>query len=163
VRVTGASDRGRGLFGVGDTPARLRQAALPFAISIAVVASGMAYSMLWGPLVHNLPLWSTPADFWATYRAAHFIGWGDFGGIYASNANFVTFPGILVVLAPVAVFTGSLGLLEGFPLSVPHPTAWIVCGPVEMAFGSLALFETGDPSRVRGRRVVEHRRPVGPP
>lgn len=145
---------------VEDTPHRgcFRSNALPGGVSLVVIATGMAYSILWAPLVHHNAVWSTPADFWATYRAAHFVGWGDLGGIYASNANFVTFPGILVVLAPVAMFTGSLGLTESFPLTVPHPSAWIVCGPVEMTLGSLALF--GVDSLARRLGIASTRRAV---
>jgi hypothetical protein len=104
------------------------------------VVLGMAYTLLWGPIVRHTSVWITPSDFWATYRAAHYAGWGDFGGIYASHAGLVTFPGIVVVLAPCAMFTGALGLLESYPLVVPHPTAWLICGPLEIALGSIALF-----------------------
>ena len=60
--------------------------------------------------------------------------------MYAAHAGIVTFPGILVVLAPVAMLTGAFGWSEGYPLALSHPTAWPVSGPVEMLLGSIALF-----------------------
>jgi hypothetical protein len=38
------------------------------------------------------------------------------------------------------MLTGALGLSESYPFVLPHPTAWLVCGPIEMLIGSLALF-----------------------
>ena len=94
-----------------------------FAIGVSgfVVVLGMAYTLFWGPVVRHTSVWVTPGDFWATYRAAHYVGWGDLGGVYAAHAALVTFPGILVLFAPVAMLTGAFGLSESYPLVLPHP------------------------------------------
>jgi hypothetical protein len=68
------------------------------------------------------------------------VGWGDLGGVYGAGAGLVTFPGILLALAPVAMVTGALGLTESFPKFLPHPQAWLVLGPYEMLLGSVVLF-----------------------
>jgi hypothetical protein len=119
---------------------RFKRRRIPAAVAVVGLVLGMAYTLFWGPVVRHTSVWITPPDFWATYRAAHYVGWGDLGGVYAAHAGLVTFPGILVLLAPVAMLTGALGLLESYPIIIPHPTAWIVCGPVEMIVGSVALF-----------------------
>jgi hypothetical protein len=103
-----------------------------------VLVTGMAFSLLWWPLQGRTG-WFVPGDIWATYRGAHFVGWGDLGGVYASNTGLVTFPGITVLLAPVAMLTGSLGLSESFPFPLPHPTAWLFLGPVELLLGASLL------------------------
>lgn len=103
-----------------------------------VLITGMAFSFFWWPL-HGHAGWDAPGDIWATYRGAHFVGWGDLGGVYASGTALVTFPGITVVLAPVAMLTGALGLSESYPYMLPHPTAWLVLGPVELLLGSSLL------------------------
>jgi hypothetical protein len=81
-----------------------------------------------------------PWDIWGTYRSAHFIGWGDLGNVYGDDTGLVTFPGILVLLAPVAMLTGALGMTESFPFNVPHPSAWLVLGPYEILISCAALF-----------------------
>jgi hypothetical protein len=127
-----------------------RELPLPLSVSVLVVVSGMAFSLLWAPVVHHTSSWTTPFDLWATYRDAHFVGWGDIGAIYSSGAALVTFPGIVVMLAPLAMFTGALGLTESYPLIVPHPTAWLCLGPLEMIVGCTALFGVDALSRGLG-------------
>jgi hypothetical protein len=123
-----------------DSTSRLRRRAWPLAMTVAFVVTGMAYSLFWAPVVRHHPYWVTPGDLWATYRAAHWVGWGDLGGIYGSGAGLVTYPGILVVLAPLAMFTGAFGLTEAFPRFVPHPTAWLALGPASLLLCSIPLF-----------------------
>jgi hypothetical protein len=119
---------------------RALRRSIPITVAATGVVLGLAYSFLWAPVVRHTSVWITPSDFWATYRAAHYVGWGDLGGVYAAHAGVVTFPGILVLLAPVAMLTGALGLTESYPLVLSHPTAWVVCGPIEMIIGCIALF-----------------------
>src|SRR5580658_8866105 len=123
-----------------DSTSRLRRRAWPLAVTIAFVVTGMAYSLFWAPVVRHHPYWVTPGDLWATYRAAHWVGWGDLGGIYGAGTALVTFPGILLVLAPVAMLTGALGMSESFPKFLAHPTSWLVLGPYEMLLSAIALF-----------------------
>src|ERR1700689_4768484 len=107
-----------------DSTSRLRRRAWPLAVTVAFVVTGMAYSLFWAPVVQHHPYWLTPGDLWATYRGAHYIGWGYLGGVYGAGTSLVTLPGILVVLAPLAMLTGAFGLTESFPRFVLHPTAW---------------------------------------
>jgi hypothetical protein len=116
----------------------------------------MAYSLAWEHVAHHAGGWSTPADLWATFRAAHLVGWGGEGLLYGSGTGLVTFPGIAVLLAPVAMLSGVLHLSESFPLALAHPTAWLLVGPVEMGLGAVLLFpldglagRIGVPSRRR--------------
>jgi len=108
---------------------------------VAFVVIGLLYSFFWSPVLHHVGLWAQPGDLWGTYQAAHFVGWGDIGDIYsATHAGFITFPGIAVLLAPVAMLTGALGLSESFPWIIPHATAWPVLAPVALAITVLPLF-----------------------
>jgi hypothetical protein len=105
-----------------------------------VLATGMAYSLAWGPLVRHVHGWMFSADIFGAYRSAHYIAWGDFGSVYAAGTGIVTFPGILLLFAPLAALTGHLGLTESFPYYVPHSTAWLLLGPYEIVLGCIALF-----------------------
>ncbi|MHB1583628.1 MAG: hypothetical protein ACYCU7_11490 [Acidimicrobiales bacterium] len=130
VRLTGAFSE------LGAWAARRRSALLAL---LAVVVTGFAYSIWWLPLVRHANAWLTPGDLWGTYRAAHTVGWGALGDVYSSGTGLVAFPGIAVLLAPVAMLTGALGLSESFPYQLSHPTAWLILGPVELLLGAAVL------------------------
>ena len=101
-----------------------------------------AYCLWWAPVVRHARYgyWVYPGDIWGTFRSAQFIGWGDLGGIYSASTALVTFPGILLLFAPVAMLCGALGLTESFPMVLPYPTAWMVLGPYEICISCSAIF-----------------------
>ncbi len=119
---------------------RARQRKWPILVTVAVLVTGMAFCLAWGPVVRHRDTWVIPGDIWGAYRSAHFIGWGSLGSVYAAGTGVVTFPGILLLFAPVAMLTGGLGMTENFPYYVPHPTSWLVLGPYEILIGCAALF-----------------------
>lgn len=109
----------------------------------AVAVSGMAYTLLWAPILLHVNVWIVPGDIWGTFRDAHMIGWGGEGALYQSDVQtmtgFISFPGMPALLAPVAMVSGALNLTESLPLTLPHPTAWLLLGPVEMIVGASVL------------------------
>ncbi|HTZ08949.1 MAG TPA: hypothetical protein VMB72_07745, partial [Acidimicrobiales bacterium] len=127
-------------FGLRHLAHHLRRRGWPLVVTTVVVASGMAYSLLWGIVVRHHDYWVYPGDIWGAYRSAHYIGWGALGSVYAAGTGLVTFPGILVLFTPCAILTGHLGMTESFPYYVPHPTSWLVLGPYEMLLGCSVLF-----------------------
>jgi hypothetical protein len=136
----------------------LRRRAWPLSVAATFVVTGMAYSLWWAPVVRHHSYWLNPGDLWSTYRAAHYVGWGDLGGVYGAGTALVTFPGILLVLAPVAMVTGAIGMSESFPKFLIHPSAWLVLGPYELILGTVALFACDALAErlgvSRGRRAV---------
>jgi hypothetical protein len=120
--------------------ARVSQRRWPLVISVVSIITGMAYTLFWAPVVRHHPYWLTPPDLWCTFRSAHFIGWGDLGGVYSAGTELVTFPGLLLLLAPVAMLSGALHLTESFPRFLTHPTAWLLLGPFAILLSSVALF-----------------------
>ncbi|MDH2904174.1 MAG: hypothetical protein PXZ08_09540 [Actinomycetota bacterium] len=106
---------------------------------LVVVVTGMAFSLLWNRVFYHSSNWITPGDLWSTYRAAQYVTWGGLGQIYNNPAAFQTFPGIAVILSPVAKLAGALNLSEGFPVAVAQPTAWLLLGPVQLALGATLL------------------------
>jgi hypothetical protein len=115
----------------------------PLVVTLLVVTSGMAFSFLWLRLTQTglyHGFWLTPGDLWSSYRTAHWVGWGAYASLYSATGGYLTFPGLAILLSPLAVFTRALGLSECFPLMIPHPTAWLLLGPVEMLLGCTSLF-----------------------
>jgi hypothetical protein len=100
----------------------------------------MAYSLFWNPLVHHSSSWNTPSDIWDTFRAAQYVTWGGESQIYNNPAAFQSFPGIAVLLAPVAKVADVWHLSASFPITLARPTAWLILGPVELALGAILLF-----------------------
>ncbi len=127
--------------GRAEISAWIRSRRWPLVASALVVVSALVYSVAWGPLVQHLSYWIVPADLWGTFRSAHYVAWGDIGDVYAVQTGLVTFPGISVLLAPVAWLSSHFALTEAIPpFPVPHPQAWLLLGPVELLAGSVVLF-----------------------
>jgi hypothetical protein len=119
-----------------------RRRGWPLLFALITVATGMAFSFVWAPVVRHHTGWVVPGDIWGTFRSAHYVAWGDIGDVYAQGTGLVTLPGISVLLAPVAFVTYHLGLSEPYPIAIPHPTAWLFLGPAMLLLGTLALFAT---------------------
>jgi hypothetical protein len=134
----------------------LKVRTVPLAVGTAFVAVGLAYSFFWAPLVQHHQNWITPPDLWETYRAAHYIGWGDVGDIYNSGSGLVTFPGIALVLAPVAELTWLLKMVDSTSTFLARPTSWLILGPVVMVIGATFLLPVDTLARSIGLRA--HRR-----
>lgn len=113
------------------------------ALTTLVVASGMAYTLWWPPVVrHHGYYWIVPGDVWGTIRAAHWIAWGSPAYVYSSNAGLVTLPGFNALLAPFVALASHLNLSEvapGLPGPV-KPSAWLLIGPIDLACAALPLF-----------------------
>jgi hypothetical protein len=126
----------RGSWMVGHL--KRRRWALAVMLTFATVS--LAYSLWWNPVVHHSDAWVIPGDIWSTFRAAHWVGWGNIGGMYGSDTQLVTFPGIAVLLAPVAMVSGALGLGESHaPIFNSQPTSWLLLGPAILLLASTCL------------------------
>lgn len=114
---------------------------IPLAWSAVLIAAGLAYLFEWGPLVLHRAEWSTGGDLWGIFRAAHYVGWGFLGGVYDPSTGVNTLPGMSVLLAPLAMLTGALGLSESAPgIFLLHPTAALLIQPVELLLTCTVLF-----------------------
>jgi hypothetical protein len=112
----------------------------PVAGTVALLLGGMAYSLFWYPVVNHVSYWVTPSDLWGTFRDAHYVIWNGEGQVYNASTNFVTFPGIAVLLAPLAWLQEGLKLSVSWPVYLSKPTGWFVLGPVNLLCGAVLLF-----------------------
>ncbi len=118
----------------------LKRRRWPLAVMVAFIMVSMVYSLWWSPVVHHSHDWVVPGDIWSTFRAAHWVGWGNIGGVYGVDTQLVTFPGIAVLLAPVAMISGALGMGESHaPIFNSQPTSWLLLGPAILLLGSTCL------------------------
>jgi hypothetical protein len=112
----------------------------PLIAMVAILITGMAYSFWWPQIWYHVDVWATPGDLWSTFRDAHWIGWGSEGAIYGTKTGLVTFPGIAVLLTPLAMLQNPLHLTASYPVFLPKPTEWYLLGPVELLLGGFVLF-----------------------
>jgi hypothetical protein len=126
--------------GTGAEQGWFRRHLWPIVGLLSILATGMAFSFWWVQLIHHAPVWQTPDDLWSTFRDAHYVVWSGEGQVYSAHTNFVTFPGIAVLLAPVAEIQRVFNLSESYPVYLARPSAWYVLGPVDMICGGVMLF-----------------------
>ena len=112
----------------------------PLIATAATLVVGMAFTFWWAPLYYHVNIWLTPGDIWSTFRDAHYVGWGSEQTIYAAGTSLVTFPGIAVLLTPIAMLQNPLHLSSSVPYYLYKPTEWFVLGPVDMLLGGFFLF-----------------------
>ncbi|HEX3839337.1 MAG TPA: hypothetical protein VHU85_00950 [Acidimicrobiales bacterium] len=116
-----------------------------------MVTVGLAYLFGWGPVVDHQAQWTTGGDLWGIFRAAHYVGWGFVGGIYGPSTGVNTFPGMSVLLAPVALVSGALGFSESSPtVLLFHPAAALLLQPIELLLACTVLFAANSVAVVIG-------------
>ncbi|HXQ43315.1 MAG TPA: hypothetical protein VN816_01660 [Acidimicrobiales bacterium] len=92
----------------GAALARLRRRTWPVVVTVAFVCLATAYVFRWGSVVQGQPSsWLAPDDLWTSFAAAVDFIHGHPGAIY-STPGFLAFPGVLILLAPLAALGGSL-------------------------------------------------------
>jgi hypothetical protein len=113
----------------------------PLLATVGLMAIGMASTIWWGPHLVGQPDWSLPHDLWGTMVAAQRPMHLDLSGLYAPPTDLVTLPGAAVILIPVVAIIDAAGLsLQPPGLPNPHPGAWLLAGPYEIALSAVALF-----------------------
>ena len=109
-------------------------------MAVVMISSGMAYMLLWNPLVHHVQLWATGGDLWGMYRGAQYVSWGSIGDIYTPSDGILTFPGMPILLTPCAILAAKFHLSATFGIVLARPSAALVLQPVELALSSTAVF-----------------------
>src|SRR5580658_5292696 len=113
----------------------------PLLAGAGLVLYGMASTLWFGPHLVGKTAWSLPDDLWGTLVAAKRALGLDWSGLYTQPTGLVTLPGGALILLPVVALLGALDI----PLTVqgphnPHPTAWLLAGPYEIAISTVVLF-----------------------
>ncbi|HEY4929055.1 MAG TPA: hypothetical protein VIH95_07875 [Acidimicrobiales bacterium] len=124
-----------------------------------MLVTGMLFEFFWIPVVYHHQQWFAQVDMWGMLRAAHFVGWGYLGGVYTTGNGVLAFPGMPILLAPVAMLSGRLGLSESIsPVMLAHPTAVFLLLPTELILAGTVLFAADalaeELGSSRGRRTV---------
>jgi hypothetical protein len=113
----------------------------PIAVVAVMLGVGAAFMFGWIPLVYHRPGWDTGGDLWGIFRGAHYVAWGDLGGVYTPGTGMVTLPGIAILLAPVAMIGSKFHLLESYaPIFFVHPTVALILQPVELLLAGTVVF-----------------------
>jgi hypothetical protein len=115
---------------VSPSIARLDRRIWALAISVVYVVIGMAYEFRWGPIVRHVPSsWIAPGDLLSDYGTAIQFAQGHFSNVYAPGRGFLSYPGLLVALYPLAainnIFHGLWVNIKVNNVLVPHPEVLI--------------------------------------
>ena len=82
---------------------RLQRRIWAIVISVVYVSLGMAYEFRWGPIVRHVPSsWIGPGDLLSDYGTAIQFATGHFSAVYQPGRGFLSYPGLLLALAPLA-------------------------------------------------------------
>ena len=134
---------------------------VPAWIALAVLlVVGLNYSLWWPGWAHNNPAaWAAPADLWGTYLASANLVHGHFDQIYIARTGLETFPGVLVLMAPMTALGSAMHLELGPNLAAfSKPTGWVLAGPYMLVLSSVVLFAADALAErlavPRGRRVA---------
>ena len=111
-------------------------------IAVGMIATtwGTHLVGIWEARLTGKPAVALPADLWATLASARRLAHLDLRGLYTSHTGLVAFPGTALILVPVVAVIGAAGLGLAAPgPQNPHPGAWLLAGPYEMALSGVAL------------------------
>lgn len=113
-----------------------RRRAAPLSATVATLVVGMDYVILWTGLPRGpFGIWLAPSDLWGTYLASVSLVHGHLTSVYAA------FPGMVVLMAPVAALGTALHLEVGPEFAAfAAPTGWLLVGPFELLVASTPLF-----------------------
>ena len=133
---------------------RLRARSCGLVAGAAFVLGGLYYFFSFCSAVHHAPLWTTPGDMWLTFATANAVVHGHLSSIYVHRAYhigsfrfvdaFVSFPGIVFLLTPIAALSSALHLSAdtvpyGIVNPLAHPQTWIVLGPYILILSTIPL------------------------
>lgn len=115
--------------------------AWPSAVIIGVVfaAIAMLVTLTWFPVLHGVPGWNVPGDIWMATDSGRQVWNGALGYVYDIRWASYALPLGYIVIAPAVGLADHLNLVEGAPMSIPHPTAWLVIGPYVLLLGIVLL------------------------
>jgi hypothetical protein len=120
---------------------RLVERRTPLVLTGMVFIVGLLFMFAWNPIVVHNDSWNVGTDLWGIFRGAHFVTWGYLGGVYEPANGVNSFPGMSVILAPVAALSSRLHLSESYsPFILLHPTAALILQPTELLLGSSVIF-----------------------
>jgi hypothetical protein len=83
--------------------------------------------------------WLFLGDGKSIIKSAQYVADGGLGSVYSVSLEYLPLPGFLLVLAPFAALGDHLGLVNGYPFPLPHPSMLLVMAPVFAACGSTAV------------------------
>lgn len=133
---------------------RVERRTWPIVVSAVYVILGLGFCFRWGPVVRNVPsLWIRPADLGVTYNAATAFAHGHFAAIYTPGAGFLSYPAILVVLAPLGAINFGGSFIE---IAVNHH---LLAHPVSLTATSTSISSmliAGSPTTSNGGEYVLH-------
>lgn len=116
------------------------QRAFPLLAAALLICYGLASTTWPAARLEGVTVWPLPNDLWGTLVSANRLLHGDLAGLYTQPTGLVSFPGAAVLLMPVVALIDAAGLSLAVPgTHNPHPAAWLLAGPYQMAVSAVTL------------------------
>ena len=95
-----------------------------------VVAAAMSAMVVWYlPVLYGVPQWWVGGDIWGAVDCARRISDGAVAYMYQTPYPVYAMPLGFVLLAPAVAIGDHLGLVDGAPFPLAHPSMWLAVGP----------------------------------
>lgn len=98
----------------------------------------MLFSLWFVPDVLGYYGWFVSNDIWQSVDGARYVWHGALGYAYEGTRSYAL-PLSFILMAPAAGIIDHYGLVEGSPISLPTPSAWLVAAPYSLLFGVFFL------------------------
>lgn len=121
--------------GAGDGRYQWRYAAV---VALLTVGACMLATFVL-PGMFGLHQWLELGDARWTIQSAQYASNGGLGYVYSANVQFLPLPGFLIVLVPFVALGDHLGLVNGYPIQLDHPSMLLVAAPVFFVCGATAI------------------------
>jgi hypothetical protein len=127
--------------GIGSPAGRLGRRLWPALATACLIVIAMTSAIWFGPGMTHSTAWALPDDLWGTLTAAQRLAHLNLGGLYTQPTGLVSLPGTVVIMLPVVAVIDAAGISLQVPgAQYPHPTAWLLAGPYEIALSAVVLF-----------------------
>jgi hypothetical protein len=112
----------------------------PLLATVVMAVLGMA-GVIWGPRYYGKTAWAVPDDLWGTLIAAQRLLHLNLAALYTTPTQLVSLPGTAIVCVPLVALIDVAGLSLRAPGAMgPHPAAWLLAGPYQVAISAVVLF-----------------------
>ena len=105
---------------------------------LAFAACALFFSLFLDGWIRHGNFWMVPGDSWMAVDAGRFVWNGALPYVYQGTRSY-SLPLSFIIMAPISGLIDHYHLVEGSPIPVRHPSAWLLLAPYSLLFGIFFL------------------------